>query len=938
MASKSLNASDLEKSCVLCCQELNVYAVGKCDHPICYRCSTKMRVLCEQKYCAVCREELDKVVFIKKVSPFSSINTTQMQCEKKFDIYFSEGKVYSLYRRLLQHECFLCPDMRPFHSFPDLEQHMRKNHELFCCKLCVKHLKNFTYERKWYSRKDLARHRIHGDPEDTSHRGHPLCKFCDERYLDNDELLKHLRRDHYFCHFCDSEGAQEYYSDYGFLREHFRESHFLCEEGRCSTEQFTHAFRTEIDYKAHKTSLHSKNRAEARQNRQIDIQFSYAPRHNRRAEAVVGGEDYEEVDRFNRQARGRGGQQNKRGSWRYKREEEDREVAAAVRASVAARRQEEMGRKPAMEVAAAARTSVAARRQEEMGRKPAMEVSAAVRAPVAARRQEEMGRKPAMDITDTGAKGRKEEVREFEEGRRPKAVPKASAEVAGSIDSNKVTGISNGVLREEDFPAIGSAVVTPLLSAAKPAPKLKEEDFPSLSPVVSSSSVPSSVPFTSGMSYTASARSSNAFQEEDFPALVSKARPGKPFSSVGSAWSASSSKSTSKATAPTLSPSVKTSKKAAAQSNGKGSAAKAKKGLSVSDDEDDDIGITAQEFRNAPTMIDISKLLTANIQNSFKVSKKKRVGSGRQSPPFCNPFPEDISTSSAHKENAKDTEHTPTPPATSILSDKSNTVVNGLGERKPPEKGGGPREPPGFIKMTNSAPKYPLPDEDFPALVNNNNLTKPPPGFCPVVSAAPMAPPPGLSSSLAKPPPGFASVSSLSIPAETSVKQVNKISFTPGTYLVPEQFQQRNIDLINSIKDYLHSDESKFNEFKSHSGKFRQGLISASEYYKNCRSLLRDNFSLIFNELLVLLPDHAKQQELLAAHKELSVQEKQTSNKSKKNKKTAWKTDSGAPDLDYSVCPTCSQVLAPRDIAYHKTLHIEDTDFPSLQAISRIIS
>lgn len=72
-------------------------------------------------------------------------------------------------------------------------------------------MKIFTYERKWYSRKDLARHRIHGDPDDTSHRGHPLCKFCDERYLDNDELLKHLRRDHYFCHFCDSDGAQEYY-------------------------------------------------------------------------------------------------------------------------------------------------------------------------------------------------------------------------------------------------------------------------------------------------------------------------------------------------------------------------------------------------------------------------------------------------------------------------------------------------------------------------------------------------------------------------------------------------------------------------------------------------------------------------------------------------------------------------------------------------------
>ena len=73
-------------------------------------------------------------------------------------------------------------------------------------------------------------------------------------------------------------------SDYQYLSEHFRESHYLCEEGRCATAQFTHAFRSEIDYKAHKASAHSKNRAEARQNRQIDLQFTYAPRTQRRNE------------------------------------------------------------------------------------------------------------------------------------------------------------------------------------------------------------------------------------------------------------------------------------------------------------------------------------------------------------------------------------------------------------------------------------------------------------------------------------------------------------------------------------------------------------------------------------------------------------------------------------------------------------------------------
>ena len=62
-----------------------------------------------------------------------------------------------------------------------------------------------------YNRSDLATHRRLGDPDDQSHRGHPLCEFCNVRFFDKDELYRHLRRDHYFCHFCDADGIQEYY-------------------------------------------------------------------------------------------------------------------------------------------------------------------------------------------------------------------------------------------------------------------------------------------------------------------------------------------------------------------------------------------------------------------------------------------------------------------------------------------------------------------------------------------------------------------------------------------------------------------------------------------------------------------------------------------------------------------------------------------------------
>ncbi|XP_010189466.1 PREDICTED: zinc finger protein 598, partial [Mesitornis unicolor] len=730
----------------------------------------------------------------------------------------------------------------------------------------------FTYERKWYSRKDLARHRIHGDPDDTSHRGHPLCKFCDERYLDNDELLKHLRRDHYFCHFCDSDGAQEYYSDYEYLREHFREKHFLCEEGRCSTEQFTHAFRTEIDYKAHKTACHSKNRAEARQNRQIDLQFNYAPRHQRRNEGVIGGEDYEEVDRYNRQGRagrlgGRGSQQNRRGSWRYKREEEDRDVAAAVRASVAAKRQEE--------------------------------------------------KKRVEDKEDSSSRGKKEDLRD-PEVLSSKRVPKSSNDAAEAA--------ANGALSQDDFPAICSAA-GPLQGSAQPAAvKLKEEDFPSLS-----SSAAPTISAGMALTYTATAKKT-AFQEEDFPALVSKMRPNnKTVTNITSAWNSGSSKSVVKAMS---NPCVNQVAKKPSLNSTKGS--KKSNKLSQSDDEDSGSGLTTQEIRNAPTMFDVSSLLAASTSQTFmKVSKKKKTGVEKQRPSSPHPLQEATFPRLSTEKPLPDVEQAPNASSAPHAPDRSAAVVNGHSE-----KSLGicttPKEPPGLKKPAGTN-KCPLPQEDFPALGSSGSARMPPPpGFNTVVLLKGPPPPPGLAVPLGKPPPGFAVIpaTNVSEPVTTSLKEPKS---SHGSYLIPENFQKRNIELIQSIKEFLQSDESKFNKFKTHSGQFRQGLISAAQYYKSCRELLGENFKKIFNELLVLLPDTVKQQELLSAHNDFRIREKQSSNKPKKNKKNAWQTDSSS-DLDCCICPTCKQVLTQQDVVTHKALHIEDEEFPSLQAISRIIS
>ncbi|XP_076020628.1 E3 ubiquitin-protein ligase ZNF598 [Genypterus blacodes] len=932
---------ETEKQCVLCCQDLDIIAIGKCDHPVCYRCSTKMRVLCEQKYCAVCREELDKVVFVNKLQPFSSLPYQRFHCEKIHDIYFSDDKIYAHYRHLLLPECIYCAEPKVFSRFEELQQHMRKQHELFSCKLCTKHLQIFSHERKWYNRKELARHKVHGDPDDTSHRGHPLCKFCDDRYLDNDELLKHLRRDHYFCHFCDADGSQEYYSDYPYLSEHFRDSHYLCEEGRCATEQFTHAFRTEIDYKAHKAAAHSKNRAEARQNRHIDLQFSFAPRQQRRNEGMVSGEDYDEV----RQGRGgRGRHQGGQKSWRYTREEEDREVAAAMRASLAVRRQEERG----------------------------------------------------VVQERSAPKHCREERTEPEDSRHRIGHVKPPSE-----PPVKTMQSANPLDEEDAFPALG-ATAAPSLQSVKSAPvvatvangALKEDDFPSLSAAVISS------PMTPA--YSAQPRKTSAFHEEDFPALISKIRPVNPPSSTRSAWShhtappkpVSQRPVSSRPSPPLLSASssdpqlLSSATLSSCRKKKVGENPKGRSAPSPPPSADDKEGLTQQEFRSVPTMLDISSLLTVkggkgkpsnltpNVKPSSLTSNVAPTsnpvpskGSKKKKPQKTTPAPASSMSSlsgttpsadatsvetAAQKENVPEKTRNK-PPSTAVTAALAMTgaltsgLANGHDETPSPSVG---KKAVVSVSPQPKTDAAPLEEEEFPAL----NTKTPPPGFkssfplkASTTSACMPPPPPGLGPVSTKPPPGFTGIPLNSNVPEPSPSAVNLPPQLDGGYRVPEDFQQRNLELIQSIRRFLHNDQSQFNQFKNYSAQFRQGLISAAQYHRNCKDLLGSNFNYIFNELLVLLPDTSKQQELLTAHGDCKAQEKQSGvgggGKKNKNKKSAWQTPTSvanantAADLDCQVCPTCRQVLAPKDFNSHKTLHIrESEEFPSLQSISRIIS
>lgn len=254
--------------------------------------------------------------------------------------------------------------------------------------------------------------------------------------------------------------------------------------------------------------------------------------------------------------------------------------------------------------------------------------------------------------------------------------------------------------------------------------------------------------------YTNQPKKLSSFQEEDFPALVSKIKPLKPQSNTTSAWSQAGSKPVVVPNKPVVLPTktahvVSSPILSASDPPPSGSmpqpltaaSSRRKKKLtsaethkappkvkcpSSSDDEDPQSGKTAQEIRTVPTMLDISTLLTVkggSSQPNPKASKKKKPAttSSLGSPSHTS---ESVSKM-AHKENVPEMK----PPDTSIaktLAPKTNSFINGLME-KPAEAlscTSFPENIPSPLKqpVTDQAP--PSNEEEFPALISK----KPPPG------------------------------------------------------------------------------------------------------------------------------------------------------------------------------------------------------------------
>lgn len=284
-------------------------------------------------------------------------------------------------------------------------------------------------------------------------------------------------------------------------------------------------------------------------------------------------------------------------------------------------------------------------------------------------------------------------------------------------------------------------------SAIKPAPvSLKEDDFPSLSgALVSAPMMPA---------YTNQPRKHSSFQEDDFPALVSRIKPVKPQSSAASAWSQAGgkpvtvpnkpvvlpTKTTSSVSSsilsasdpppsasvpPTLTNSSRRKKKLTSAESNK---APHKVRCPSSSDEDDSTNSkTAQEIRAVPTMLDISTLLTVkggSSQPNPKTNKKKKHATTTSSSSSGTPsHTAESVTKMAHKENVPEKK----PPDASLTKGPTTSKINSFMNGHAPTDTSCtsfPENIPSHMKQPVTDQVPPPMEEDFPALISK----KPPPG------------------------------------------------------------------------------------------------------------------------------------------------------------------------------------------------------------------
>lgn len=878
------NSNNDENACVVCFKNVQTYSVGECDHPVCYECSTRMRVLCQQNECPICRQDLQKVIFTSDVMPYRQL---EIECrtgpyEKRYRIIFGSLQIQKQFNHLLDHPCPQCENLT-FPSFDALKDHVRKSHELFYCELCTENLKIFSFERRCYNREELSLHRRKGDPDNTSHRGHPLCKYCNCRYLDRDELFRHLRREHYYCHFCDADGSNQFYDDYESLREHFKAEHYICEEGDCAQEKFTAVFRSDIDLRAHKASMHGKHlgKVATKQARTLEFEFTLAPRNSRNnhqngSDGSRGSHAHSMRIRndpqmeFEIEDRSSMYMQNPQKMIDHKNEAEFPSLGGGSGSTAV-----HLVRPNVSISAKSFRSSGFAKTKENFpalgGENSALDPGPSLASTFHTKNTASsilrQSSAPASNNGTSQTKSSGSGGMVIHVSNRPTSTTQPSTTTLSSKRNSENTGKNS----MNDFPALpGSNKNSRYLDLAEPSPPRIPINLNSVSAKHKSLVVDNYVPLTTSIGTKFNLIRKDATSSE----VLGQPSPNKKPVSAGPLV-VNPPKLSSKDNFPELStPSNSNSNASSAlfQQPQWGASLKQKtesKRLKVA---------PAPILHDSKTVSSGTNGMTSNNNNNKVSQLNKTDGKKKQIKLIDSSITQgNSSVKSNNKSTSKESNNN-----TNINKKFSDlNIVNDF-----PSLGG------------SSASSKPTPPPGFENKSSNKAAVPPPPGFNKVIL-----------NSVARP-------NQNNLTFTTSLGESFNI-LPAHKFRPPPNAGKRNQILVMNFQQVLNPDV--MDEFRRISQLFKDGIYNTEPYYDHCKAALGEKFEEIFPELLALLPDINKQQELYLVHS-------QKIKEALKNKKN--RSQFKVPKLE--VCSTCKQVLVSNDLLAHIQNHELENNFPTL--------
>ena len=273
-----IEALKLAPTCLTCCEPIEFFAVGECNHvELCGLCTIRRRQIYKEMDCCICKQELEHVVVDasgdKKFEELWA-HRVKSQILPNSTITINDHAYFEWCKSLFERHCPQCEDGKIYSSLGLLKKHVEHTHGRVFCDLCLDHRKCFLHEQRVYQGNEIAQHNAKGDAS-IQLKPHPSCEYCSTVFFSIEDLFKHCEEVHFKCFLCERENLlYHYFKNYDHLDRHFVTKHFACREKDCLEKKFV-VFATALDLQAHNISAHRpQEKGSAKSARVVHLDFS----------------------------------------------------------------------------------------------------------------------------------------------------------------------------------------------------------------------------------------------------------------------------------------------------------------------------------------------------------------------------------------------------------------------------------------------------------------------------------------------------------------------------------------------------------------------------------------------------------------------------------------------------------------------------------------